>query len=137
LAVPEISRNDRSKIASLANSCAIAAERRLEKESSVRHRILDLAPASRVNLSRKLEEWWSLDFAAFRAEVKRAFRAEIPVSERGEWEKYLAESAGEVRKFNSEIETAEREIDRNVYRLFDLSPDECALLEASIAGRPS
>jgi hypothetical protein len=38
-------------------------------------------------------------------------------------------------KLDSEIETAEREIDSVVYRLFDLTPDEIALLEASIAGQ--
>jgi hypothetical protein len=38
-------------------------------------------------------------------------------------------------KLDSEIETAEREIASIVYRLFDLTPDEIALLEASIAGQ--
>ena len=44
-------------------------------------------------LSRKLAEWWTLDFASFRDEVKRVFRIEIPVKERGDWESYLAEKA--------------------------------------------
>ncbi len=38
-----------------------------------------------------------LDFAAFRDEVKRAFRIEIPVKERADWESYLAEKSEEVR----------------------------------------
>ena len=86
-------------------------------------------------MSRKLDEWWTLDFAAFRAEVTRVFRTEIPVKERGDWEAYLANQATEVRKLDAAIEKAEREIDAIVYRLFDLTPDEIALLEASIAGQ--
>jgi len=63
------------------------------------------------------------------------FRAEIPVKERGEWESYLEKNAAQVRKLDAEIEQAEREIDAIVYRLFDLTPDEIALLETSIAGQ--
>jgi hypothetical protein len=76
-----------------------------------------------------------LDFAAFRAEVKKVFGIEIPLKERGDWEAWLAESAAEVRRLSAEIAQAEREIDAIVYRLFNLTPDEIALLEASIAGQ--
>jgi hypothetical protein len=41
----------------------------------------------------------------------------------------------EVRKLGAAIEKAEREIDAIVYRLFDLTPDEIALLEPSVAGQ--
>jgi hypothetical protein len=110
--------------------------RRLDIQSTVRHRILaDLAPPERAKLSRKLEEWWTLDFAAFRDEIKRVFRAEVPVKERGAWEAYLAEQAAKVHALNAEIEKAEREIDAIVYRLFDLTSEEIALLEASIEGQ--
>ena len=86
-------------------------------------------------LSRKLEEWWTLDFAAFRDEIKRVFHAEVPVKERGAWEVYLAEQTVKVKALNAEIEKAEREIDAIVYRLFDLTPEEIALMEASIASQ--
>ena len=36
----------------------------------------------------------------------------------------------------AKIEDAEREIDQIVYRLFDLTPDEIRLLEASLEGQP-
>lgn len=67
--------------------------------------------------------------------MKRVFRADIPVKERGEWESYLAKNAAEVRKLDAQIEKAEREIDAIVYRLFDLAPEEIALLESSISGQ--
>jgi hypothetical protein len=52
-------------------------------------RILDLAPPERAKLTGKLNDWHELDFVAFRKDVKRAFHADIPVRERGEWEGYL------------------------------------------------
>lgn len=69
------------------------------------------------------------------AEAKRALRADIPVKERGDWEAYLDRHGAEVRALDAEIEEAEREIDTIVYRLFDLTPDEIALLESSITGQ--
>jgi hypothetical protein len=106
---------------------------RFRTQNDVRHRILDLALPARKKLSRKLEEWWTLDFANFRGEVKRAFRAEIAVKERDEWEKYLAKNAADVRALDAKIERAEREIDAVVFRLFDLTAEERTLLEASMA----
>ena len=118
-----------------ARACTDAARPRFEIQSAVRRRILDLAPPERAKLTGRLENWADLDFAAFRVEAKRAFRADILVKERGEWEAYLADNAAEVRSLSDQIAAAEREIDAIVYRLFDLTPDEIALLEASLEGQ--
>ena len=101
----------------------------------MRHRILDLAPPDHKKFSRKLEAWHNLDFAGFRTEIKRVFHTDIPVKERADWEKYLVHNAGEVRRFTAEIKASEREIDAIAYSLFDLTSDEIALLEASLAGQ--
>ena len=66
--------------------------------------------------------------------MKRAFHAEIPLRERGEWEAYLRDNAARVHALSDAIAGAEREIDQIVYGLFDLTPDEIALLEASLEG---
>jgi hypothetical protein len=133
--IPRIQASDRKQLAQLGEECGSLAQKRLKTQSTVSHRILDLAPPERQKLSRKLEEWWTLDFTDFRDEVKRVFRADIPVKERGEWEAYLDKHAAEVRRLDAQIEKAEREIDAVVYRLFELTPDEIALLESSIAGQ--
>ena len=133
LSMPALSSKTRNAIVKLSDRCALAAMRRFEIQTAVRHRIFDLAPPDQKKLSRKLEEWHDLDFASLRAEVERVFHAEIPVRKPAEWEKYLAESAAEVNRLTAEIKTAEREIDAIVYKLFDLTEDEIALLESSIA----
>lgn len=132
LHLPNFAKDQRNKLAKHADASAIAAIRHFEIQSAVRHRILDLAPPERARLSRKLEEWWTLDFGAFRDEVKRAFRTEISVKERGQWEAYLAKHSAQLQKLDEEITKTEREIDAIVYRLFDLTPDEISLLETSI-----
>jgi|GEM_PF-351752 len=133
--LPEIPKTAKSQLARLAQACSDSAARRFDIQSKIRHRILDLALPGLKKLSRKLEDWWTLDFVQFRDEVKRVFRTEIPVKERADWETYLATNAGEVCKLDAAIEKGEREIDALVYQLFDLTPDEVALLESSLAGQ--
>lgn len=131
---PNVPQSQRLALSNLGNVCARASGTQLGIQVDVRHRIsADLG--SGAKLSRKLENWHDLDFAAFRAEVKRVFKTEIPVKARGQWEAFLAENAEKVRKLTTEIEAAEREIDSIVYKLFDLTRDEIALLEASIDGQ--
>lgn len=122
------------RLADLAKAATRAASDQLVVQRATCRRIQSDLGGGR-KLTRKLEAWHDLDFAAFRAEVKKVFGAEIPVKERGDWEAYLAENAAEVRRLSTEIAQAEREIDAIVYRLFDLTPDEITLLEASIAGQ--
>ena len=119
----------------LGSSCTELARRRFDIQSEVQHRVLDLAPPELKKLTGKLENFHKLDFTGFREEVKKAFRADVPVKERGDWEVYIAEKGAEVRRLTGEIEAAEREIDAIVYKLFDLTADEIALLEASLAGQ--
>jgi hypothetical protein len=135
LSMPALSPKMRNTIARHSDKCTLAATRRFESLLAVRHRILDLAAGEHRKLSRKLEEWHDLDFAEFRAEVERVIHAEIPIRKRAEWEKYLAENAAEVKRMSADIEAAEREIDAAVYWLFDLTPDEIALLEASLTAQ--
>jgi hypothetical protein len=135
LPIPDMPDPAHARLAALGHACTEAARERFAIQSAGRHRILDLAPPERRKLTGKLEKWHEFDFAAFREEVKKAFRSDIPVKERGDWEAYLAENGAEVRRLTDSIATAERAIDTVVYDLFDLTPDEIALLEASLAGR--
>ena len=111
-----------------------AAEERYARQQALRRRIGDLAPAgSKAKLSSKLKNWWELhDFAAFRAEVKKTFKADVPLAERSDWEDWLAREKTEIARLSAEITRNEDEINKIVYRLFDLTADEIALLEANI-----
>jgi hypothetical protein len=132
LPIPEMNAAARARLAALGEACTDAARQRFDIQSAVRRRILDLAPSGRAKLGGKLHDWHELDFAGFRAAIKSAFRHDIPVRERGEWEAYLRDNAEQVRALSETIAAAEREIDQIVYALFDLTPEEIKLLEASL-----
>jgi N-6 DNA Methylase/TaqI-like C-terminal specificity domain len=132
--IPGFSSKQQKHISQLADLCTGAAEKKLDKRQAFLARLPDLGGAN-PKISQKLEHFHELDFAAFRDEVKRAFKAEIPVKERGQWEAFHGEASAEVKRLTAEIEHAEREIDAIVYEAFELAADEIALLEASIAGQ--
>ncbi|MGI9179541.1 MAG: hypothetical protein ACR2H9_03450, partial [Longimicrobiaceae bacterium] len=82
-------------------------------------------------LNRRLTDWWTLDFPAFRAEVKKALKREIPVRERDEWEAWLSDQRAEHETLTREIIEREMELDERVYALFDLTAEEIRVVEQS------
>ena len=99
-----------------------------------RNRIPDLCALDRDStLNTKLNDWWELDnFAAFRDEVKKLYKADIPLAERTQWEELFKKGKTEIERLDAEIARNEADINAIVYRLFDLTPDEIKLLEDSL-----
>ena len=64
--------------------------------------------------------------------MRKAFKADVPLAERSAWEDWIARDRSEIVRLSAEIASAEARIDSIVYQLFELTPDEIALLEASI-----
>ena len=54
------------------------------------------------------------------------------MAERSAWEDWITRDRAEIARLSAEISKAEAEIDRIVYTLFDLTPDEIALLESVV-----
>ncbi len=111
----------------------ITAEARAgyELHRRARRRILaDLGTPDRA-LNQKLTAWWDLDFPAFRAELQKAFRCDIPLKDRDDWEEWLAARRAEHRQRTEAIVRMETELNAHVYALFDLTPAEIAIIEES------
>ena len=134
LPIPAMPSAIQEELGTLAQKAQRAAARRLELQRSFTRRIPDLCPSGREpKLTGKLQEWWTLrDFSAFRAEIKKAFKADVPLAERSDWEDWIERDRAEIDRLSVEIVQTEARIDSIVYRLFDLTPDEIELLEASV-----
>ncbi|XAI96891.1 hypothetical protein [Synechococcus phage Ssp-JY41] len=133
LPIPQSDDNSRAELAQGAKKISGLAKERLALQTSLTRRIPDLCPPDREpKLTNKLKEWWTLpDFAAFRAEVKKVFKADIPLTDRSDWEDWINRDRAEIARLTAEIAQAEAQIDSIVYDLFDLTEDEIALLEAA------
>lgn len=134
LPIPSAADTQKAELATMAEACQTAAEQRYKLQQDFVRRIPDLAPAgAEQKLTTKLQEWWTLpDFAAFRAEVKKVLKADIPLAERSAWEDWIARDKAEIARLTAEIKANEDRINAIVYELFDLTPAEIKLLEAKI-----
>ena len=131
--VPPTTDDQKTELGALAEAAQTAAETRYALQQEITRRIPDLANGTATKLTERLKAWWDLpDFAAFQAEVKKALKSEIPLKDRNEWENWISESRAEIHALSAEIARIENEINAKVYVLFDLTPDEIALLEANI-----
>ena len=134
LPVPTVSKQHNGIVSNNAEAAWSSADQRCTREAAFRRRIPDLCPPERDRkLNTKLCDWWELpDFAAFRAEVKKHYKADIPLADRDDWQNRFDAEKAEIERLAASIARNEAEIDAVVYRLFELTPDEIALLEASI-----
>lgn len=132
--IPDWNDTARAELAAASEHASKAAQERLTLQTALTRRIPDLCPPGRdPKLTTRLQEWWTLpDFAAFRAEVKKVFKADIPLAERSGWEDWITRDRAEIARLSAEIAKVEAQIDSIVYGLFDLTPDEIALLESVV-----
>jgi hypothetical protein len=131
LPIPTADTSTRIHMSRLAESAQRAAECRRDLLNGFRRRILtDLAPAScNAKLNAKLIDWATLDFKAFHDEVKKLFKQPIPLAERDAWQTRFEADKQRAQELTAEITHCERAIDAEVYRLFNLTPAEIALIE--------
>ena len=89
-------------------------------------------------ISRKLEDWPSLDFATFVKELnkllKKGKHEELSLTQELEWEPLFELKRAEVQALQAEITSLNREIDVAVYRLYGLSWEEVLVVDAGVEG---
>jgi N-6 DNA Methylase/TaqI-like C-terminal specificity domain len=134
LPIPPATDEQKATLATLAESTQTAAEERYRLQQEITRRIPDLAPTGKpAKLTDRLKSWWDLpDFAAFQADVKKAFKVDIPLKERNDWENWISETRQQIHALTAKITALEADINTRVYALFDLTPDEITLLESSL-----
>jgi hypothetical protein len=93
-----------------------------------RHRTLTDLGASDAQLSQKLITWWQLDFSGFRREIKAAFRHDIPLDQRADWETWLGLQRVEHERLTAEIAHLETALNDRVYELFGLTQSEIKVI---------
>lgn len=120
-------------ISALAEQCQSHAEQRYQTESRFARRLADLCPADTpFKLSKKLDAWWQLDFAGLQQEIKKAFKGQIPLAERNDWQDYFEQEQQKQARQSQQIARLEQQINQAVYQLFGLTPEEISLIEESI-----
>ncbi|MEZ4668138.1 MAG: N-6 DNA methylase [Anaerolineae bacterium] len=130
LPIPALTAAQEAGLAALAEDITGLARGRYQLHEGMRKRIAaDLGADAGSKLNEKLQSWWELDFVGFRAEVKKAFKRDIALSERDDWERYLADQQAKHTAATHDIIQREIRLNAIVYDAFHLTADEIALIE--------
>jgi hypothetical protein len=79
-------------------------------------------------LPNKLQDWYLLTYAQFIAELGKK-KVKLSLSEEAEWEGYFVQESKKALELKSKIETTDKEIDRMVYQLYELTEEEIRVVE--------
>ena len=82
------------------------------------------------NLSNKLEDWYLLSYSDFIKELAKK-KIKLSLAEEAEWEEYFITESKKAQALKSQIDVTDKEIDQMVYKLYDLTEEEIAIVEKS------
>ncbi len=86
-----------------------------------------------TKINAKLENWQDLDWEQFRNELKKAKVKfdDLSLKDRKQWQDYFLEQQAKILEIKSVIDKTDREIDKMVYDLYGLTPEEIRIVEGS------
>ena len=79
-------------------------------------------------LSGNLEQWYTLDFSAFMAELVKK-KITLSLAQKTEWMEYFNQQKAAANALKATIDATDREIDQMAYTLYGLTSDEIAIIE--------
>jgi len=82
-------------------------------------------------LTQKLESFYEFDSKTFLTELKK-FKVKISLSQQTEWKTFFDQYKKEINQHQFEILDIDKKIDKLVYKLYDLTEDEIAIIENSV-----
>jgi hypothetical protein len=139
--IPDAPKLDRRLIADKAEFCSSLGISRYHLETNFQNRMTssfghDAKGQIQGKLNQKAEEWWEQPFAQLGAAIKTSFKLKRDPFQSpktaDEWEPYLREKTAEREALTRQLADAEAEINDRVYRLFNLTKDEIALLQREV-----
>jgi hypothetical protein len=132
LPIPKTTPAQQKTIGDLAVRIQALSEQRYVIEKQFRRRLPDLCPPDRdPKLNNKMKSWWELDFKELQEVIKKQYKSTIPVGDRSAWQDLFESEKEGIFQINNDIRLRERQLNIEVYTLFDLNAAEIALIEAN------
>lgn len=86
--------------------------------------------------SKNLQNWYELEFGDFvkelNKEIKKSGREKLTKMGEMEWMEIFETKKAEVQNLRNEIDRTDKEIDKMVYKLYGLTPEEIEIVEGSL-----
>jgi hypothetical protein len=118
-------------IGELSMQITAKARARYDLHRRARRRILADLGTLDGKPNQKLTAWWELDLPAFRVEIQKVFKRDIPLKDRDNWEEWPQARHAEHRVRTEAVVRMESGLNARVYALFDLTPAEITIIEES------
>jgi REP element-mobilizing transposase RayT/type I restriction-modification system DNA methylase subunit len=83
-----------------------------------------------TELSTKLENWYSITYKEFIAELAKK-KVKLSLADEAEWEDYFLTESKKVQAIKAEIEQTDKQIDAMVYQLYELTDEEIKIVEGN------
>ena len=105
------------------------------EDSTIKFQKYIMSQFSIKKLTKKLQSWYELEFGEFIKElnkaIKKAGESKLSKIDEMEWMEIFDTKKAAAQAIKSEIEKTDQEIDHLVYQLYDLTPEEIAIVEES------
>ena len=83
-------------------------------------------------ITRKLDAFNKLEYDAFKKELAKQ-KVKISLgNENNEWREYFNTTTQKINELQSQINQTDKEIDKMVYQLYELTPEEIEIVENSV-----
>ncbi len=82
-------------------------------------------------ITNKLNNFYNFDFKTFVSELKKQ-KVKLNFKDQDEWEDYFDSYKTEINKLQHQINQTDNEIDKMVYELYELTPEEIEIVENSV-----
>lgn len=75
-----------------------------------------------------MQNWYTLSYKEFIAELGKK-KIKLSLAQEAEWEDYFTAEQAKALEIKKQIDTTDREIDRMVYALYELTEEEVKIVE--------
>ena len=82
-------------------------------------------------ISRKLQNFYNFDFRTFLSELRKQ-KIKLKFKEQDDWEDYFDIYKTEINELQIQINQTDKEIDKMVYQLYELTEEEINIVESSV-----
>lgn len=106
-----------------ANKCRVELERVVTNFNT-------LLSSKNIVASKRLQNWYELDSKEFLTELNKT-KIRLSLSEEADWLNYFNENKTKANEFIIQKIQTDKEIDQMVYKLYDLTEEEIAIVEKS------
>ncbi len=127
--IPNISEIQANELTHITNEL-ISKTTETQKLQSKFHKLV-LSKYSNIKLTKKLENWFELDFTEFKKELIKQ-KITFLLSEESEWIEYFEEQIRNYRFISTKISNMENEVNQLVYQIYGLNSDEIKIVEGNV-----